>query len=824
MQFENDADLARAIASPEVIIDGLLEVDWMRDGQYSHKYSNMSWLKTRVVIDDGPLGGGLPIEVNDVSGFASSQLDVTFGGIRYNDPDAQAAWSQQLAEQGLGAIEFFDRYNTRSPIHGLTVEGTPMRYARLVTTDSGEKELQQFEGWFRSIALDELAQTVTITAGDVEDLAGALITLPRWAIGPGPSFGFEPNANGEYSPLHPISVEWVIEECLRAGGRGTGPMPRPDAVAYWTLHGSWLPSVGHLGGPYPSKHSITYQSEFRESKYGLGHHWASWTDNGSASGGEGWAATRVEPPFPGTGQPPTHIGMAGWFESHGGPAPTPGNGYESEIIIVLDDSIVEDPGYIRLMVSNNGRTELTIVESPDSGGPNADWPRFWFWVSNTSAGWHYHAVHITITETSISATLRIDDVVTAWTSTTSQTGGFRVTTPPRPGASNKIVARGRVTPCQHLQIYAGDSAATYDPNQKHPKWFLEGKPVPSVRTVSKNLGLTHLPDVKNRSAWEVLKEVIGAELGTLHTDEFKRIHFQNAEVGYLPAYYDVDTAPKRTITRDEVQNVRVKPSSDQYRNAIAMSWTTTKQVRKIVWQNPDAQNFFLQAGSSLFTTVSMSDIVGIYADVAYTNGSAAPADPHLYGTQLSSVRADAVGTVAPFPWSASVVFAGDQRSMDLSVLGASTPMYAGSLLGAASPNWTVGGNAMDTRATTREILQSPPQIAARGAALLEIPDNPWRQDASTTFALSYIALLQCVDPLPLLDSITITADPRLQLRDYVLVEAASTTYYCQIIGIRRSDGPDGSLDTLTLRLAARPNTWVLDDPVLSILDSTTVLA
>ncbi|AUI56773.1 hypothetical protein [Amycolatopsis sp. BJA-103] len=822
MQFENDVDLARAIASPELVLEGLLEVDWNRNGLYNHKYADMSWLTTRVTIDDGPLSGGMPIEVNDVSGFASSQLDVTFGGVRYLDPDAQAAWSQQLAEQGLTAIEFFDRYNPRSPINGLTVEGTPIRYARLVATDSGEKKLQQFEGWIRTPVLDELAQTVTITAGDVEDLAGALLTLPRWAIGPGPSFGLEPNGNGDYSPLHPISVEWVIEECLRAGGRGTGPMPRPDAVGYWTVHGSWLPSIGHLGGVYPSKHTITYDSDFKSLKYGIGHNWASWNDNGRASGGEAWAASRVEIPWPGSGDPPGYIGMAGWFESNG--APTGPYFRESEMILVLDDSGVADPGHVRMIVANNGRTEVRFYENPGSGSPNAGLYRRWEWDSNTTGGWHYHAAHITVTSTSITVTLRIDDVVKAWTTTPSLTGGYREAQPPRPGASNKIVAQGRLTPCQHMQIYAGDSAATYDPNQKHPKWALEGKPVPSVRTTSKNLGLTWLPDVKNRNAWEVLKEIVAAELGTLHTDEFKRIHFQNAEVGYLPAYYGVDTAPKRTITRDEVQNVRVKPSSDQYRNAIAMSWTTTKQVRKIVWQNPDAQNYFLQAGSSLSATVSMSDIVGIYADVAYTNGTAAPADPHLYGTQLSACRADTVGTVAPSGWSASVVFADDQRSMDISILGTSAPIYAGSLLGGASPNFTVGGNAMDSKATTREILQSPPQIAMRGAALLDIPDNPWRQDASTTFALSYIALLQCVDPLPLLDSITITADPRLQLRDYVLVEAASATYYCQIIGIRRSDGPDGSLDTLTLRLAAKPGTWVLDDPVLSILDSTTVLA
>ncbi|WP_439377499.1 hypothetical protein [Amycolatopsis lexingtonensis] len=819
MQFPNDADLAAAIETSELIVEGLLEVDWNRNGLYDHKYSDMSWLMTRAAVDAGPLSGDLPEEADDVSGFASSTLTVTFGGVRYSDPDAQAAWSQALAEQGLTATQFFDQYNPNSPIVGKTVEGTPIRYSRVVSTAVGPRRICQFTGWVRWPELDEGNETVTLTAGDVEDLAGALVSFPVWAIGPGADQDNPYDDNGAFAANTPISAEWVYQECLRAAGRGIGPMPRADAVAYWTLHGSWLPSVGSMSGPRPNPHNISVENKWQTLKYGVGHTLATWNDYGKASGGQAQTVALVDVPDRGSSEPNKTVGFAGWFKSDGS-ATVYGN-YGVQLSLILDDVSLGPPGNIQLYVYNNGSVAVNVQESFSSGSPNAGAFRAWRYELPLSAGMHYIAAHVNFTPSSVGVVLYVDDVIISQTSTSGPSGGFKKTLAPR-GGVNRALAIGGNVPCQHLQIYTG-TGISYDPNQKHPKWYLDGKTEPKFSTPTKN-DLSWLPDVNNRGAWEVLKDVAAGELGVLHTDEFGRLDFINFESAWIPVYYGLDVSVKRRLSRDMVQNVRIRPFGDRYRNAISASWTETQQIRKIVWQSPDARQFYEKAGATHTTTIPLSDVCGIYQDFTSVSAAAAPASPNLFGTQASAVRADSPGTGAPVGWNAGVEFAADQRSLTVTTSSGTSgaPLYIGAISGATSPNFTVGGWGLDTKKTTRQLYKA--NDPTRGTALLELPDSPWRQNSSLTFGIAYVTLLKTMSPMPLLDAITITADPRLQLRDFVLVEAAAGWYYCQIIGIRRVDGPEGSLDTLTLRLAATPNTWVLDDPALSLLDSTTILA
>ncbi|MEA5367708.1 hypothetical protein VA596_49815 [Amycolatopsis sp., V23-08] len=819
MQFPNDADLAAAIETSELIVESLVEIDWNRNGLYDHKYSDMSWLTTRVVDDMGPLSGDLPEEADDVSGFASSTLTVELGGVRYSDPDAQAAWSQALAEQGLTAVQFFDQYNPASPIVGKTVNGTPIRYSRVVSTAAGPRTIRQFTGWIRWPELDEGNQTVTLTAGDVEDLAGALVSFPVWAVGPGPDNDTQYNANGDFSANTPISAEWVYQECMRAAGRGIGPMPRPDAVAYWTCHGSWLPSVGRMGGPYPSPHNISVENTWKPLKYGVGHTFASWNDYGTNSGGQAQTPTLVDVPDRGSSEPNKTVGMAAWIKSDGGA--TAFGTYGVNLSLVLDDVSLGPPGTIQLYIYNNGSAAINVQESFVSGSPNAGAIRAWRYNLPLAAGLHYLAAHVKFTPTAITVDLYVDDVIISQTSSSGPTGGFKKTLTPR-GAANRVLAIGGNVPCQHLQIYAG-TTVTYDPNQKHPGWFLRGDPEPKFSTPTKS-SLNWLPDVNNRGAWEVLKDVAAGELGTLHTNEFGRLDFVNFEAAWIPVYYGLDVYVKRRLTRDLVQNVRIRPSGDRYRNALSASWTQTQQIRKIVWQSPDARQFYEKVGSVHTVTIPLSDVSGIYQDFTSVSAAATPATPNLFGTQASAVRADSPGTGAPDGWIGAVEFAPDQRSLNVTTASGTSgaPVYVGAISGATAPNFTVGGWGLDTKKTTRQLYQA--NDPTHGTALLELPDSPWRQDSVLTFGIAYVTLQKTMAPLPLLDSITITADPRLQLRDFVIVEAAAGWYYCQIIGIRRTDGPEGSLDTLTLRLAATPNTWVLDDPGLSLLDSTTILA
>ncbi len=107
-------------------------------------------------------------------------------------------------------------------------------------------------------------------------------------------------------------------------------------------------------------------------------------------------------------------------------------------------------------------------------------------------------------------------------------------------------------------------------------------------------------------------------------------------------------------------------------------------------------------------------------------------------------------------------------------------------------------------------------IGRYGEQLLDLPANPWRQDASGLGQLAADLLGYLKDPKPVLTNLSVVADPRLQLCDRVLIrDPAGLVFQGQfhLTGINTSFDGGGLSQQISARAVvwgAVPNEWDVD--------------
>jgi hypothetical protein len=107
---------------------------------------------------------------------------------------------------------------------------------------------------------------------------------------------------------------------------------------------------------------------------------------------------------------------------------------------------------------------------------------------------------------------------------------------------------------------------------------------------------------------------------------------------------------------------------------------------------------------------------------------------------------------------------------------------------------------------------------------LQVPANPWIQDADAAQQLGEDLLEDLIYPRPVLGSVVIVADPTLQLADRVtIVDADSSRMNDDAIvgGIQTTISATEWAQTLDLRAVAQPGYWVLGAVGKSELGVTT---
>lgn len=880
MQYATDTALAAAIANPERLIDGLLEFDWDRDGSYAHQYSDLSWLLTSVMVDSAAITGDLPEQVNTVVGHSSAELTAVLGGPRFGaDVDAEIAallndeWNHALAAQGMSAEQLFSPYWAPSPLYRYEVPGTPVRYSRVEVTATGERTVRQFTGHVRSFQIDSNDMSVTIVASDVLHMQNAPVTLPRWAR---MAEATDPAA----ACSRPIETTWVIEEAFRQAGVPTGPRQNYYAVGYWSGNGSLLPSVGTITdqsawGDYP--HGLRWQESpiFRNGRYGLAITPSPYPLDQEGEYRHNYSVATTERPIvcpgsvSGTGPDELIVGFSGWFEIDAEDpgtllAPSYRSARQSWMYFCTERREFPEIGGdwalslfalhgIHFRVFADGRARLQLWDARNHGDGQGHERARWHFDSQLPRGWHYYdfRVRLRANAAPVLESAHVDDQPVPTSVGVAPTGPFV------PDEADSVPGRfNRMNPmkvytnlsCQHLQIYAArpDQLAPYQAGQGDPP-RREGRPLASLPAGSHG-DLTYIPATTRTPAWELLKELAAAELAVLYTDEFGTVHF-------VPNYQmrietEKDVANAVTITDDQLLGRMVNPTDDQYRNIVVVPFTERWAEKRHIWTLSDWRTLVTEPGTTIqfhpvndFMSVLTSSATNLWDFLDPTTGefeirggvpagisgavavNSASSNAYLefYWTLIPEVDPD--GHDGFYLRRYLDPNAGIPQIQYTKRYGHS-PIVDSPSSGDFDPFLYISGHAYgEAQSDTREVANTA-EVAARGARVIEMPDNPWRSFGDSATALGESILRDTITPAPVIDGVEIPADPRLQLRDVVKLTSETGitgAVFAQIIGIRREDSVAGSIDRLTLRVVRTPGEWILGDPDLSILGVTTIL-
>lgn len=830
MQYRTDVDLAAAIAAPQRSITVLLEFDWNRDGTFSHTYTDLSTL-AQTISSDAQLQTDLPDVVNTITGHASRGMKTTLAGSRAPDE--------------FDVTELFSPYLPDSPLYAFTVPGTPVRYSRVVQTESGPRTVRQFTGTVRSFSIDRAAGEVQLDATDVADIVGSMVTLPHWAA-----------YIGEFTPSRrPISSTWVIEEVLAQVGRATGPTPRSDAFAYVSCNGSFIPSVGSFADSRlvnAMRHTITFQNSppFAAGKYGLAPRivWPPQNPtlydyrNGSQFGSTRYWAVPIDNGD--TSQTQVNPCIAAWVYSDG--TTTSGDFDEWSRPHLHAHAHIEGTemndsrtggygrdGGVTMNVWRDGTLLCSIVESEERSDQRA-----WRFYRNAplSKGWHYVAVEFRMLSNSITAVLRVDDVEQPWTTISRAPGGYRYVKYPDGGRKQWVTLIANI-PAQHVQwwVVGGAAGGQYRAGQQHPQLTADGRPRAYVTsgTLSE---MSWLPDCYLTSGWDVLQEVCSAEFAALHTDEHGSIHYMPHYILRRDAASGIATPIP--IDDDRLLSFTVNPSDDHYRNMVSMSYSDRRAIRSLLYESGDPWEFYGYTGtgpSKAYPDLPLTESIALYQEaIPHDLDAVAPnGGPSVYTglaaacTWWGSMYNPDNVLLADNVWSVGAYVDNDQRSFRLELYSPRQWIFLAYLPG-NQPALHVAGWKYSENKYTRKVYQNGAEVTKRGVRLIELDDNPWRQTVDTANAIAADLLADTITPAPLVEDVSIPADPRLQLRDVVKLTSdngITGAVFGQIIGMDRTDERDGgSLDTLTLRLLVTPGEWILDDANLSILDETTILS
>src|SRR6185436_8527987 len=146
----------------------------------------------------------------------------------------------------------------------------------------------------------------------------------------------------------------------------------------------------------------------------------------------------------------------------------------------------------------------------------------------------------------------------------------------------------------------------------------------------------------------------------------------------------------------------------------------------------------------------------------------------------------------------------------------------------ATPFLNVGGSRLMPHDNDRQFVENTLSIATYGFRPVTLTGGQWLQDELTVDPLAESLLADTAKPHPFFQTLEIPGDPRVQLQDTVRIddEVLGGPIFASIVGIRRTlSKREGVHDAYTLRtFGAIGGSWIMGDPVFSIMGSTTIVS
>lgn len=800
--------------------------DWDRDGSFDHFYSDLSKAIVDVDLERASLVTDLPEDVNTIQGYSSSELTITLGGYRYSDE--------------LTMTQLLSPFNVVSPFHGARLTGVQVLYRKVVTLpDGGTYHIPQFRGTVRDISFDRKAETVTITCTDIDKWINRTATLPHWAV----NFTDRTATQDLGHAARPMNAQWAVGELLAQAGTPIGPAARPDSVFFVSGNGGFVPRVGTIArqeydeantGLIPAQADI-----WIEGNYGI---CTNLWDNDTANYNWCNGFTSRTPSYA-TGQ---NIGFSLWSWSNGS-----GSSYTlSQIRSVIGnrtDLIYEtlkegtaftvgprNDGYditqFLVQVTRSGQVIVKAIQVNASFQVTNGW--IWSFPPIVS-GWHFFDVNFAFRSGSFTCTLTVDGTVISPQATDLGTGGFTLVNPAGVNQRN-FIGLLNWGGAQHFQMYNGPGAV-YDPVYKDPPVDFDG--IPFTNFWANLAEISWIPDLTGANIWETLGAIANAEFGVLYTNEGGTLIFRQHSTAR-----DYSAGPVETFTADDLHNLVMNPSLDQYKNRIELAYTNRQAEFDLVYQPSDARQFLTPDNNVVIeTTFALeSETISSYFDAiegitqtTWTNlqnntSSWEWREKSMFASATMNNPANDGNGFGPVVWGYP---SDDARTFTLFRRVPASASITGLFIGSglldgdtAEPRFRLRGMRYSDESVFWYVSQDTDEIAEHGEFTLRLEPNEWRQWHSTAQAITPEILKDTVIPAPVITNFSIPTDPRLQLLDVIRITTGSFftgQILAQIVGIRRNSR--SGEDQLDLRIIATPSTWILGDAEASRLGVTTYL-
>lgn len=774
MQNAGNAPLAAAVDSSHRYVVSKLEIDWNKDGLYSHSLSDLSAITDDVLVSR-QVAGALPAELTLVEGFISAQMNVTLSGKRPGDLESIAVLLAPWRTSGV----LFSKGKVDIPIRwSATIRGT----------DGSVTQNRQFTGTITEFTVDSGNREIFLVCADQAIRMNAAITLPLGGM------------NNQSKTLvrnqdFRINSQWVVDYILRKNGVYATPPPTSDCIYSATCHGSLMPEIGFHT-------TLVFQGECTEND----SNWVPGRFPGmiaytGTSRFVAQANARGLAPFRPTPNQTWTIQFDALFGDTQNTSFSTTSGTDDTVVAVSSGRNQFEGNTLSIRMTDRrlfadfwvGSTRTVI-----SGGPTAPSSGTWQEVkvsvefgsgtmNNSTVKFKLGALTATNLGVDLSA-LGTNPTVWTWAPVTVQAQW----------------------PISDVQINPGSNSTWYDLTTWVPQCYID----PGLNEFN------CLPLRDKVGSWDLLKEVVGAEFGVVTFDES----------GFF-SFFNRNTVRRQNLNLDKsfhaarsLKGLRVTERIDSVRNVIQLRTAE-------MWKDINAyQTVYDVEGSSAFTVppgltqilVALSEPAHLFDNVAQTRYTSVDWD-NLNPTSgfcaiASDTNADTtLVTVDAFHMpDERTAFLSIQNNLTVPAVFRTTTNH---------PSFRLDGLVFTKDAPVVTEYRRESSVAVYGERLYEVPTSDWTQRPKMLEQLALSLLKDLKRPVPIIEQIPCVGDPRLQLLDtgdlndpgglgevYVIVE-----------GINRSYSKNAGLeDTLTVRPYSAPGAWILGHPQLSILAQTTI--
>jgi|SRR5882762_464426 len=841
--MQGSPSLTQAASGAARQIAATVSVDKLRNGSYTDITAYCS-----AFTIDRSLTTDVPTAARQVTGYAVSQLSLQANGDPTdNAKDAPYAWSP---------------YNTASgrPLSGASgrIE-TPIKVKAGMTNATGSVEtVDVFNGYIRSIDVDSAGGTASITGLDGSDRMRSQVAIPMFVADQTNTLTNTPQSQG-------LTSAWVLDYLFRANGKYSTPRPRaqgafisvpghgsmntdyfaPGTDGHGTLVEAWDAASEDYTKASGATSVISYiqdtgnDGRTGKTKFKFGQcadpqkgvH-AMWNITGAditiAANSNSW------------------LSIEAWVDLSNPLGVASGSPLWAVKTPVYDGGVASPSKDIVVGFAGDGRPFIKI-----GTGASAGTPVYGTAPSGTKT-WLYSLISIFTTATAASATFLLNGTAPTtgngriissaatytaghtWTISSAVIGSFE-------GSGGGPGARARWEGLQLTTESSGTAIAATNFG-----FVPEAKIEPSLN----NLVLVPFT-AETQDSWSVSQEITGAEFGTLFFDEAGILNFWNRNhFRFASGASGVGTPVSSVTSTRNLESLTSTEAVDAVSNHIVLT-SSPPQIQPAGWVYQLGNKIGLHSNTSYEFTANFAN-PAINVPVGSASfmplGGASGANyyracrtPDGSGAQVSNM---VVTITAAYTQSASV-FISNPNNFPVYMVGpandsAGNPFPSNNVgvpflwiwgqsitQDTASTISSAGATGTSTSTATVFDVSDAHSIALYGEQKYDVPTSNYLQDTLSLQSTVSDMLDTLAYPYPVLSNVTISAIPGLQIGDRITLNDPTGALIADdffIVGISSSVDPTaGYTQSLTLRSANGPNSFILDDAVRGALNSTYVL-